>query len=188
MPRTPPATGTADLTDPMLIALRRAQQAQQRYRNRLLRRDTRAKRNHGGDRDGMPTSSPRRSPTQREGDRYEHAALLYLQQAGLRLVARNLRCRVGEIDLVMLDGQVLVFIEVRARKSSAFGGALASVTRCKQARLRRAAAYWLPILQRRLVRPGASGQISCRFDVLAFEGEDLHWVTHAFGADWSPVI
>lgn len=191
MTDTLPPPQTDDFADAMIIALRRAHQAQVLHRARLVRAEKRA---YTADRSpsasnaiapacGAPPHRVHRSPTQQKGDRYERAAQTYLQQAGLRLVARNLSCRVGEIDLVMLDGEVLVFAEVRARTSDRFGGALASVTAGKQARLKRAAAYWLPILRRRLGQRLCSAPIRCRFDVLAFEGEDLHWVKHAFGAD-----
>ena len=62
--------------------------------------------------------APRRSPTQRVGDAHEDAALRLLQARGLVLLARNLACRHGEIDLAMRDGAVLVFVEVRARRDA----------------------------------------------------------------------
>ena len=65
----------------------------------------------------------------------EQACCDFLRRAGLKPVSRNYRCRRGEIDLVMRDGDTLVFVEVRYRNSSAFGGALVSVDAAKQARL-----------------------------------------------------
>ena len=70
----------------------------------------------------------------------------FLQSAGLTVKQRNYSCRHGEIDLVMRDGAVLVFVEVRYRRSSRFGGAVDTITSIKQRRLRRAAAVTTPEL------------------------------------------
>ena len=64
----------------------------------------------------------------------ESAALAHLQRAGLKLIARNYRCKAGEIDLIMLDGGTLALIEVRYRSTLDYGGAAASVTWRKQRR------------------------------------------------------
>ena len=121
--------------------------------------------------------APRRSPTQRVGDAHEDAALRLLQARGLVLLARNLACRHGEIDLAMRDGAVLVFVEVRARRDARFGGAAASIGAAKQRRLAQAAAYWLPRLAARHWRgvPPAA-----RFDVVAFESGVARWLRDAF--------
>ena len=123
---------------------------------------------------------PRRSPAQRRGDHHEAVALRLLAARGLTLLARNLACRAGEIDLVMRDGDTLVFVEVRARASIRFGGAAASIGRDKQARLARAAALWLPELARRHWR-GLSPP--ARFDAVVFDGGDPAWLRGAF---WLP--
>lgn len=94
---------------------------------------------------------------------------------GLRLVARNVRCKAGEIDLIMWEGVVLVFIEVRFRCGSRFGSALDSVNFLKQARIRRAAQWWL-------MRYGPAHLPPCRFDVYALGGENPCWVKSAFTA------
>jgi putative endonuclease len=73
----------------------------------------------------------------------EQAAAAYLQEHGLRVVARNWRCRHGEIDIIAREGAVLVFCEVKTRRGTAFGGPLAAVTATKVARMRRLAALWL---------------------------------------------
>ena len=96
------------------------------------------------------------------GQQYEQLALSYLQQQGLILVQQNYQCKAGEIDLVMRDGATLVFIEVKYRASSAFGGALAAVNFSKQQKLLRSCRWYLQ--QHRL-----SDQ-PCRLDVLAIEG------------------
>ena len=114
------------------------------------------------------------SATQHQGSLAEKRAAQYLTEAGLHLLAVNLRCKAGEIDLLMQDGSVLVFVEVRSRSSAQFGGALASVGHHKRGRLMRTARYflhttWQGVLPR------------CRFDVVAFEGERCIWVRDAFG-------
>ena len=77
------------------------------------------------------------------GAAHEAAALAMLQDAGLRLLARNVRCRVGEIDLVLREGRTTVFCEVRYRRSGSHGGAAASVDVRKQIRLTNAARWYL---------------------------------------------
>lgn len=76
----------------------------------------------------------------REG---EQAAANYLTERGMQIVARNWRCRHGEIDIIARDGTVLVFCEVKTRRGSAFGGPLAAVTPTKVGRMRRLASMWL---------------------------------------------
>ena len=95
-------------------------------------------------------------------------------EQGCRLIARNERSKVGELDLVVQDGKELVFVEVRARSSSAFGGAAASVGSAKQLRLKKAAQLFL------LRRFGQSHWPACRFDVVAIESNELNWIKNAF--------
>ncbi len=113
------------------------------------------------------------------GDRWESRALKELQGAGLRLIERNWHCRFGEIDLVMRDGEALVFVEVRYRDAADSGSALASVGPAKQAKLVRAA-------QSYLAQHAASAQCPCRFDVVAFDGDEAGvrcvWLRSAFEA------
>ncbi len=113
------------------------------------------------------------------GDRFEQQACEALVRAGLSVITRNFNTRFGELDLVMRDGAAVVFVEVRFRRSLRFGGAIASVTRTKQARLIRAAQCFLiahPVHARR----------PCRFDVVGFHGEgsseDMQWLRAAFEA------
>jgi putative endonuclease len=110
------------------------------------------------------------------GAAFEAHALTFLQRQRMKFVARNVVCRGGEIDLVMRepDGG-LVFVEVRARKQSRYGGATASVGWQKQRRLIRAALHYLASCK------GATP--ACRFDVIAFEGGRLVWLRDAFRAD-----
>lgn len=130
-----------------------------------------------------PRAAPadlRLSPTQKAGCLAEEQAKDYLESAGLGIVARNLRGKTGEIDLVCLDGCVLVFVEVRHRHSTRYGGAAASVNRRKQQRLINTAALLLPALTRRCRLEGTP---VCRFDVIAIETDGLVWIKNAFCLD-----
>lgn len=125
----------------------------------------------------MSAATP--TPRQRLGAAGEAAALARLESAGLKPLARNYRSRYGEIDLIMLDGATLVFVEVRARGNPLGGGALASVGAAKQGRLLRAAAEFLASFP-------AHAQRTCRFDVVGYEGHGsaarCEWVRQAFEA------
>jgi len=118
------------------------------------------------------------STTKQKGDAAEDRALRHLQAQGLELVQRNYRTPGrggGEIDLIMRDtDRTLVFVEVRKRRNSRHGGALASVTFVKQRRIVFAAQHYLLKLPQ--IPP-------CRFDVIAVEGDDLQWFKAAFEAD-----
>jgi len=117
-------------------------------------------------------AAPRRSPRQALGDAGEDTALRLLQVAGCTLLARQLRCPAGELDLVMRDGAQLVFIEVRLRTSARFGTAADSIGPAKQRRLARAARWWLQAL----TRSHFGGEIPpCRFDVVTIDAGDICW-------------
>jgi putative endonuclease len=103
----------------------------------------------------------------------EQAAADYLIGQGLKLVARNFRCRGGEIDLVMHDGPTLVFVEVRARSRADFGGAAESITPTKQGRIILAARHYLA--QHGIDAP-------CRFDAVLLQAGRLQWLKAAFDA------
>lgn len=113
-------------------------------------------------------TSPKRSLQQQRGDAAESAALAVLEQAGLRLLARNARYTVGELDLIVLDGDTLVFVEVRQRKSEAFGGAAASLDARKQRKCALAAQCWLKQHPHYAALP-------CRFDAVLFSGVAPNW-------------
>lgn len=119
-------------------------------------------------------------PTQRCGTTAEELAAGYLETQGVIILARNLRCRRGEIDLVALEGELLLIIEVRCRRHPDFGGALASVTPAKRRRLIFATRFhW----QR---EPQWHGR-PLRFDVIAVEGAPergarIEWIKDAFRA------
>lgn len=116
-----------------------------------------------------------RSTHLQQGRQAEDRALAHLVAAGLRVVARNFRAARGEIDLVMRDGATLVFVEVRFRKSAAFGGASESVTWRKRARIQAAATEYLSRYPAEATRP-------CRFDVVAITDSRLEWLRAAFEA------
>lgn len=127
----------------------------------------------------------RRTPRRIRGDAVEAAALAHLQARGLRLISRNAAARDGEVDLVMLDahardGHAVVFVEVRYRASSAFGGGAASVDAGKRRRLVRAAQAFLQQHPEHADAP-------CRFDVVVASGDPatpvLEWLQDAFRAD-----
>lgn len=109
------------------------------------------------------------------GAQAEQTAARYLQQHGLQLVQANYRCRMGEIDLILREGETLVFAEVRMRGSTSFGGAAASIDAHKQARLIRTAQHYLSGLPR--IPP-------CRFDALLLASADgrqgIEWLKNAF--------
>ncbi len=102
------------------------------------------------------------------GARAEALAADYLVAQGLHVVARNFRTRRGEIDLVMRDRASLVFVEVRLRTRSAFGGAAASITATKRARLVAAARAYLATLER---------EPPCRFDAILLDALELGRIT-----------
>jgi putative endonuclease len=128
----------------------------------------------------MHAAAMPQTPPQQRGAAAEALAADYLETQGLSVIARNLRCRAGEIDLVCLDGEVLVIVEVRQRGRADFGGALASVTWRKQRRLIRATKFhW----QR---QPGWRAK-RLRFDVFALQGrpngaQEFTWIKDAFRA------
>jgi putative endonuclease len=108
-----------------------------------------------------------------EGARAEDLCAGLLRAAGLRIVERNWRCRLGEIDLIAEDRGMLVFAEVRMRTGPGFGGAGESITAAKRARLIAAARLYLT---RRPESP-------CRFDVFLVDGvtANVQWIRDAFG-------
>ena len=120
------------------------------------------------------------STTKATGDAGEARALTHLLANGLTLVQRNYRvargpqARGGEVDLIMRERDgTLVFVEVRSRRSGAFGGAAASVGAAKQRSLLLAAQYFLSSL--RSTPP-------CRFDVVAIDADRIEWLRAAFDA------
>jgi len=117
--------------------------------------------------------------TQKSGQLGEDKALDYLQQQGLKCVARNYLCRLGEIDLIMRDGSYLVFVEVRVRSGSGYGGGVASITPAKKQKIIKAATHYL-------MKQALYDKCPLRFDVLSIDGNSsvISWVKDAFGIDY----
>lgn len=103
----------------------------------------------------------------------EAAAAQYLIKQGLRIVARNWRCRSGELDLIAREGETLVFVEVKQRASRGFGGAAASISAAKRAKLLAAAQTYLQTLP--AIPP-------CRFDAVCFDGAQVEWLKNCIDA------
>ena len=123
--------------------------------------------------------SGERTARQRAGDAAEAAACARLEAAGCRILARNVRFREGELDIVAEDHGTLVFVEVRMRRADGFGGADGSVDAPKRRRLVLAAQHFL--LERYGARPGPP---PCRFDVITADGDGIRdWIRDAFAAD-----
>lgn len=112
------------------------------------------------------------------GNDAEQRALAFLLARGLQLVTRNFHCRLGEIDLVMLDGDCLVIVEVRCRTSMRFVAPALTVDERKQGKIARATAFFLA------TKPSL-GEYPVRFDVVAVDGANsgdgaIEWIPDAF--------
>lgn len=114
-----------------------------------------------------------------QGKKAEQHALRYLKKQGLQLIKHNFHSRRGEIDLIMRQGESIVFIEVRKRSNTSHGGALESISQQKQQRIIHTAHYYLQQHPKHANQP-------CRFDVIAIEGvekqEKIQWIQNAFQA------
>ena len=110
----------------------------------------------------------------------EKLAATFLTNHGLKLLTQNYHCRFGEIDLIMQDAKTLVFVEVKLRSSSHFGGASASITPQKQQKLILAAQHYLQTQK--------IGDVSCRFDAILMHSkilkntdlQQIEWIRNAF--------
>ncbi|AWB56627.1 YraN family protein [Colwellia sp. Arc7-D] len=112
------------------------------------------------------------------GKNSEQLAAHYLAQQGLLLKTCNFQNRRGEIDLIMIENDVFVFVEVKYRKNSHFGGAIAAVSIKKQQKIKQCAAFYLQ-------QAGLNEyNTPCRFDVIAMQGNinnpDITWLKNAF--------
>ena len=109
----------------------------------------------------------------KDGPAAEKLAAEFLQRNGVRLIESNFRSQHGEIDLILRDGDTLVFAEVRLRSNAAFGGAAASITSAKQAKIVRTAQYYLQHTR---------SKAPCRFDAVLLESLDaarVEWIKNA---------
>ena len=115
--------------------------------------------------------------TRRSGAEWEKTAESFLRGHGLKLLQRNFSSRFGEIDLIMEDGETVVFVEVKYRKSSQHGSGADAVTFHKQGRISRTAAWYLAM------NPHRAEQI-CRFDVISINTQEkdqgINWIKSAF--------
>jgi putative endonuclease len=112
---------------------------------------------------------------QTQGAQAEALAASFLQARGLKLITRNYRCRAGEVDLIMQDGQVTVFVEVRLRSNRAWVSAAESIDARKQRRIIIAARHYL----------ARHGESQCRFDCVllaALDAQQIEWLRDAFSA------
>ncbi|MEP7150330.1 MAG: YraN family protein [Nitrospira sp.] len=121
-----------------------------------------------------------RDPRRRLGDEGEGRAEAYLRQQGFRILGRNVRSPLGELDLVADDQGVLVFVEVKRRRTGTFGGAIEAVDARKRAKLIQLAAQYLA--QHRI------RNCACRFDVVLIQddaepAEAVQHITNAFDLD-----
>jgi putative endonuclease len=111
----------------------------------------------------LPADAPVLPPRAAAGARAEAIAAAFLTARGLVVVARNFRTRRGEIDIIARDGATLVFVEVRLRRNTDFGGAAASITAAKRSRLTAAAQAYLARL---------GHEPPCRFDAVLLDRLD----------------
>ncbi|MBT8147897.1 MAG: YraN family protein [Gammaproteobacteria bacterium] len=113
------------------------------------------------------------------GQASETLALKYLRRSGVKLIARNYQCRAGEIDLIVRDGETVVFVEVRFRNNRQFGSPIESVTPTKRSKIVRCARHFL------LHNPELAG-FDCRFDIVGISphsnclGYKIEWLESAF--------
>lgn len=107
-----------------------------------------------------------------QGEKSEQQACAYLLKQGLQLVEKNFHSRYGEIDIIMTEGDTLVIIEVRFRKSNKYGGAIESISQKKQSRIIATTQYYLSTHK---------VNSAIRFDVITMSNNsDLHWIKNAF--------
>ncbi|HRA80823.1 MAG TPA: YraN family protein [Thauera sp.] len=121
----------------------------------------------------------RPTPAQARGQEAEDLAAQHLERNGLRIIARNVRCRGGEVDLICIELNSVIFVEVRLRTNTRFGGAAESITPTKQRRVLHAARWWLNGAGRRFQAA------ACRFDAILLDRLDaahIIWLRGAFDA------
>lgn len=122
-----------------------------------------------------------RTEAQLTGRRAEQFAWRKLKAQGCKLLVKNYLCKMGELDLVVMDGEILAFVEVRYRRQELYGTSAETVTPSKQLKLTRAAQHYL-------LSNNYGDLYPCRFDVIAISGDFDHpselnynWIKNAFG-------
>ncbi len=112
------------------------------------------------------------------GKATEEFAKQYLIKQGLTFIDNNVHCRQGEIDIIMRDNDIFVFVEVKYRKNNNFGGAISAVSQSKQNKIRHCVAFFL---QKANLN---EYNTPCRFDVVALDGDinqpQVTWLKNAF--------
>lgn len=106
----------------------------------------------------------------------EHVAATFLQKQRIKVIAKNFICKVGEIDIIGIDQNTIVFVEVRFRRSDTHGSAAQSITKSKQRKVIKSAQYWLTLTK--------NENINVRFDSILFDKyidqQHLTWLKAAF--------
>lgn len=121
--------------------------------------------------------------TREQGNQLEDFAVNQLIKSGCKIIQRNFQCKLGEIDIIAMDGNILIFVEVRYRKQQTYGGAMLSVDQKKQRKIINTANFYLQKNQ-------LTNKKVCRFDVFAIQGKiqsdlskpDYNWIKQAFDA------
>ena len=113
------------------------------------------------------------SNTRAIGKAQEELACRYLEEKGIRIQARNFRCRQGEIDLIGYDGEYLVFFEVKYRKDASKGSAAEAVGIRKQRKICRVSDYYR-------MSHKCPSDTAVRFDVIAIDDDNIEWIQNAF--------
>ena len=112
----------------------------------------------------------------RQGNKAEEQAAQYLKEKGYKILARNFSCRVGEIDIISQDKQkILVFVEVKQRKTNLFGGGLAAVNKAKQRRITLTAAAY--------IKKTKINYTALRFDIITVTAGVLQHYENAFSVN-----
>ena len=109
----------------------------------------------------------------KQGNDFEKLAANYLQEHGMEIIQLNYYCKMGEVDIITKDGDYLVFVEVKYRKTAAKGSALSAVTFNKMRKISRVADYYM-------FSHDFGGNTSVRFDVVAIEEGHLTHIKNAF--------
>jgi len=121
----------------------------------------------------MADRAKRSGSTRALGDRAEERAEAFLKEKGVKVLERNFRCRMGEIDLIGLEGSTCVFFEVKYRKSTGSGRPFEAVGVTKQRKISRTADFYR-------MKKGLGGDTLFRFDVISILGDEISWYKNAF--------
>ena len=116
--------------------------------------------------------------SQKSGQKAEEQACQFLKTKGLELLAQNYRSHFGEVDLIMQEGKVIVFVEVRVRNNSYYGDPIESVNISKQKKIFKTATHYLQAKK-------WLDKVDCRFDIIGItESNSIEWIKDAFEVDY----